>query len=218
MRDTQWLLTHLYFLCLKHIPSLTRAWHIDCKSRPVVIALPGWTEKYVSPPVISAALASVAEWAQQHAAEDPDSPFTVKVNPRAAEITATYDVDDSTSSIRLTLPPSFPLTSPTIEGLQRVAVDERKWEAWLRTSRGAMTIYNASLIDALNMFRRNIEGALKGQVECAICYAIVGEDRRVPDKRCGVCRNLFHKGCLWRWFRSSGGSSCPLCRNAFNYG
>jgi hypothetical protein len=49
-RDLQWLLTHLYFLCLRHIPSLTKAWFIDCKSRAIVVTLEPWTEKFVRPP------------------------------------------------------------------------------------------------------------------------------------------------------------------------
>jgi hypothetical protein len=47
-RDLQWLLTHLYFLCLRHVPSLTKAWFIDCKSRATVVTLEPWTEKFVS--------------------------------------------------------------------------------------------------------------------------------------------------------------------------
>jgi hypothetical protein len=46
-RDLQWLLTHLYFLSLRHVPSLTKAWFIDCKSRATVVTLEPWTEKFV---------------------------------------------------------------------------------------------------------------------------------------------------------------------------
>jgi hypothetical protein len=49
-RDLQWLLTHLYFLCLRHVPSLTKSWFIDCKSRAIVVTLEPWTEKFVSHP------------------------------------------------------------------------------------------------------------------------------------------------------------------------
>lgn len=120
--------------------------------------------------------------------------------------------------MRISLPPSFPLSNAHIESLNRVAVNEQKWQSWLRTSLGAITIFNGSLIDALTTFKRNVEGALKGQVECAICYSIVGADRKLPDKRCQTCKNAFHGGCLFKWFKSSGASSCPLCRNPFNYG
>ncbi|KAF2023630.1 RING zinc finger protein-like protein [Setomelanomma holmii] len=217
-RDLQWLLTHLYFLCLKHVPSLTKSWFIDCKSRATVVTLEPWTEKNISPPVISAALVSVASWSDTQISTDPDSPFTVRVAPRAREITASYLVDEQTMSMRISLPPAFPLASAHIEGLNRVAVNEAKWQSWLRTSLGAITIFNGSLIDALTTFKRNVDGAMKGQTECAICYSVVGADKKLPDKRCQTCRNLFHGGCLFKWFRTSGSSSCPLCRNPFNYG
>ncbi|KAF2204969.1 hypothetical protein GQ43DRAFT_363503 [Delitschia confertaspora ATCC 74209] len=216
-QDTQWILAHLYFLCLRHIPSLTKSWWIDCKSRPVVVSLEGWTEKYISPPVISAALETVSTWAKSQEVSDPDSPFTIKISPRARELTASYIVDDQTMTMRISLPPSFPLSNALVEGLSRVAVDEKKWQSWLRISQGAITFANGNLVDGLTTFKRNVEGALKGQTECAICYSIVGPDKRVPEKRCSTCKNLFHGGCLFKWFKTSSSSSCPLCRNSFHY-
>ncbi|KAJ4375787.1 hypothetical protein N0V83_001064 [Neocucurbitaria cava] len=217
-QDLQWLLTHLYFLSLRHMPSLTKSWFISCKSRATVVTLEPWTEKYISPPVITAALDSVTTWSEQQSASEPDSPFTVRVAPRAREITASYTVDEQTMSMRISLPPAFPLANAHIEGINRVAVNEQKWQSWLRTSLGAITIFNGSLIDALTTFKRNVDGAVKGQTECAICYSIVGGDRKLPDKRCQTCKNLFHGSCLFKWFKTSGSSSCPLCRNPFNYG
>ncbi|KAF1925875.1 uncharacterized protein M421DRAFT_7637 [Didymella exigua CBS 183.55] len=215
-QDTQYLLTHLYYLTLLHTPSLTKSWFnaLTNKSRAVAVTLEPWTEKNISPPVINAALESVTAWA----GTETDDTFTVRVAPRAREITASYILDEQTMSMRIALPPAFPLANAHIEGLNRVAVNEQKWQSWLRTSLGAITIFNGSLIDALSTWRRNVEGALKGQTECAICYSIVGPDRKVPDKRCGTCKNAFHGACLFKWFKSSGSSSCPLCRNPFNYG
>jgi hypothetical protein len=215
-QDIQWLLTHLYYLTLLHTPSLTKSWFnaLTSKSRAIAVTLEPWTEKYISPPVINAALESVTTWA----GTATDDTFAVRVAPRAREITASYILDEQTMSMRISLPPAFPLANAHIEGLNRVAVNEQKWQSWLRTSLGAITIFNGSLIDALSTWRRNVEGALKGQTECAICYSIVGPDRKVPDKKCGTCRNAFHGACLFKWFKSSGSSSCPLCRNPFNYG
>ncbi|KAI4714059.1 hypothetical protein J4E89_001509 [Alternaria sp. Ai002NY15] len=216
-RDLQWLLTHLYFLCLRDVPSLTKTWFKSCKSRAIVVALEPWTEKYVSPPVIVAALNAVNTWSEEQAASEPDSAFAVKVVNRAREITASYVVDEQTMAIRISLPAAFPLANAHIEGLNRVAVNEQKWQSWLRTSLGAITIFNGSLIDALTTFKRNVDGALKGQIECAICYSIVGSDRKLPDKKCHTCKNLFHGVCLFKWFKSSDAASCPLCRTNFNY-
>lgn len=46
-KEIQWLLVHLYFLCLKYLANMTKSWWIDAKKRtkgPVE----AWTEKYVS--------------------------------------------------------------------------------------------------------------------------------------------------------------------------
>lgn len=66
-------------------------------------------------------------------------------------------------------------------------------------------------------FRRNVVGAMKGQSECAICYSIISTDKRMPDKRCQTCKNLFHRTCLYKWFQSSNQNTCPLCRNPIDY-
>jgi hypothetical protein len=217
-RMAQRLLANLYSLSLQHLPSLTKAWYIHCKSRPVSVSLQAWTEKYISPRVRQTALESVKEWARSQANEDPDSPFRVNVKSRALEIYAYYTFDEQTMSMRITLPPAYPLVQAKIEGITRFVVTEQKWQSWLHASRGAITIFNGSLIDALTTFRRNVDGAIKGHTECAICYSIVGPDKKVPDKRCAVCKNLFHGGCLFKWFKSSGSSTCPLCRTQISYG
>lgn len=46
-KEIQWLFIHLYYLCLRHIPDLTKAWWIDSKKR-IKGHVESWTEKYVS--------------------------------------------------------------------------------------------------------------------------------------------------------------------------
>ncbi len=47
-KDTHWLLVHLYYLSLKYLPTLSKAWWRDTTSRQKAIAVEAWTEKYVS--------------------------------------------------------------------------------------------------------------------------------------------------------------------------
>ncbi|KAF2807951.1 uncharacterized protein BDZ99DRAFT_420629 [Mytilinidion resinicola] len=215
-RDSQWLLTHIYYLCLTHMPSLAKTWWIDCKSRQKVIAVESWTEKFISPHVITTALAAVSAWSATQPADD--EPLLIRVSPRAREVTAAYEVDEQTMRIRLAMPPTYPLHLALVEGLSRVAVDEKKWQSWLLSAQGVIASSNGNLIDGLTAWRRNVVGTLKGQSECAICYSIIGADKQLPSKRCSTCKNLFHASCLYKWFKTSNASSCPLCRNAFNYG
>ena len=46
--ETHWLLIHLYYLSLKHLPNLSKAWWRDTTSRQTVVSVEAWTEKYVS--------------------------------------------------------------------------------------------------------------------------------------------------------------------------
>lgn len=214
------LLCHLYFLALTHLPTLVRTWYRDDCPRALQKPVAEWTERYFSPPVIAAELAAVSAWVP---AQETDTPLEVKLSPRAREVTAMYPIDEQLSAIRISLPANYPLATIGVESVNRVGVDEAKWRSWLVSAQGVMNFASSSgglgaVTDGLVGWRRNVTGTLKGQSECAICYSIVNADRQLPTKKCGTCKNAFHGSCLFRWFRSSGGSSCPLCRNAFNYG
>jgi len=217
IRDTYWLLCHLYYLSLKHLPNLTKSWWMDCKSRQTVLSIETWTEKHVSPLIITDALDTVTRWAATQDSVSEEEQLIIKPNQRTKEITVGKEIDEQLLSLVIRLPPTYPLGQATLAGLNRVAVDDKKWRSWLLNSQGVITFSNNSLIDGIIAFRRNVVGTLKGQTECAICYSVVGPDKQLPQKRCGTCKQLFHGSCLYRWFKSSNSSSCPLCRNAFNY-
>jgi hypothetical protein len=46
-KETQWLLVHLYYLCLRYTGNMTKNWWIDTKKR-IKGPVEAWTEKYVS--------------------------------------------------------------------------------------------------------------------------------------------------------------------------
>lgn len=48
-KETQWLLVHLYYLCLSHLGNMTKSWWIDTQKR-VKGPVEAWTERYVSEP------------------------------------------------------------------------------------------------------------------------------------------------------------------------
>lgn len=164
------------------------------------------------------ALQGVIEWASTL---DPNEEraLEVKVSQKTGEIIASIPVDEESPpvAISITLPPAYPLQSALVVGRSRVLVDEKKWKSWLLTIQGVIMFANGNLVDGLLAFRRNVQGALKGQSECAICYSVISTDMQTPNKRCATCKNTFHSVCLFRWFKSSNQSTCPLCRNNFVY-
>ncbi|OCT47255.1 C3HC4 type (RING finger) zinc finger containing protein [Cladophialophora carrionii] len=216
-QEEQRLTLHLYYCCLLFLPGLTRSWFIEQKNR-VKSPLESWTQKYFSPALISAAAATVTNWVQSQSQDEGDSPMTIKTSLSGSETVASIAVDPESPpiSLAISLPKSYPLDSPSVFSRTRVGVSEKNWQSWLRTIQ-IIIFSTGSIIEGLVAFRRNVQGVLKGQSECAICYSIIGTDMQIPNKRCGTCRNTFHGACLFRWFKSSNSSSCPLCRNNFNY-
>ncbi|OTA59151.1 hypothetical protein K449DRAFT_466863 [Hypoxylon sp. EC38] len=217
-RNMQWLLIHLYYLVLKYVPGLFKTWYLECRSKQTKIAVAGWMTKYFSPIIISEALDDVSNWSEnQEPPAEGEKELSVKVSRAAREITAGYEVDELQASISIRIPQDYPLEGVTVSGINRVAVNERKWQSWIITTQGVITFSGGSIIDGLTTFRRNIVGAMKGQSECAICYSIISSDKKTPDKRCQTCKNLFHRTCLYKWFQSSNQNTCPLCRNPIDY-
>lgn len=216
-KETQWLLVHLYYLSLRHLANPTKSWWIDTKKR-IKGPVESWTEKFISPLVIDDALQSVSEWISTQDSSE-ERALTLKISPKSAEITASIPVDEESPpvAIGIVLPPAYPLHPALVVSRSRVLVDERKWKGWLATIQGVIMFANGSLVDGLLAFRKNVQGALKGQSECAICYSVISTDMQTPNKRCATCKNTFHSVCLYRWFKSSNQSTCPLCRNNFVY-
>lgn len=214
-QNLQWLSIHLYYLALLFTPSLVKDWFLQQKNR-IKQPLEAWTQKYMSPLIVASSVTTVTKWSQDQ--DQDDRPIEIKASPRGSEIVASIAVDPESPPISLcvSLPSAYPLESPTVSSRTRVGVSEKNWNSWLRTFQ-IIIFSSGSIIEGLVAFRRNVQGALKGQTECAICYSIIGTDRQTPNKKCGTCKNMFHGACLFKWFKSSNSSSCPLCRNNFNY-
>ncbi|KAF2152461.1 RING zinc finger protein-like protein [Myriangium duriaei CBS 260.36] len=216
-KDAEWLLAHLYYQCLMYLPSLTKTHYLSITNRRTSSSISKWIAKYFSPSIIASSMKSVSDWAASFASDPEYENFSIKLRPRAGEITAAYEVDEQSFAIMVRLPDAYPLDGARVEGLSRVSLDARKWQSWLRNCQGVIHFSNGDIVDGLASWRRNVIGALKGQTECYICYSVISADRQLPSKRCLTCKNIFHSSCLFKWFRSSNSSSCPLCRTAFNY-
>lgn len=221
-KNMHWLLAHLFYLTLKFTPGLFKAWFLDCRSKQTRIAIEPWMIKYFSPIITHDAIAEVEKWSKSQEISDQDEKeLIVKVHYTQREITAAYAIDDGgdeqQASILIKIKPNYPLDFVDVVGLNRVACNERTWQSWLRITQGIITISNGVIIDGLATFRRNVVGALKGHVECAICYSFIAVDRKMPDKKCATCKNLFHRDCLFKWFNSANQNTCPLCRTRMDF-
>ncbi|KAH8148763.1 uncharacterized protein LAJ45_07106 [Morchella importuna] len=222
LKDTQWLLIHLYYLSLRFTPSLSKSWWIDCKVRQKVLSVESFTEKYMSPLIIDKEFAAIRAWIAEQPAPAPgeEEGMQVKISRGTSkEILAVYPIDDQTMEMMVRLPSTFPLRQVEVEGVKRVGLSEQQFKKMQLASQAVINFQSASIIDGLTLFRKNVSLLFQGIAECAICYSIlaVTPDRSLPNKACSTCKNKFHSSCLLKWFRTSNSSSCPLCRTSFSF-
>ena len=156
-RNMQWLLVHLFYQVLKYVPGLFKTWYLDCRSKQTKIAVHAWIAKYLSPIIIADVLDEVEAWTASQGAEqgtasgsDDDKALIVKISRTAREITAGYDVDEFHAAIAITIPSEYPLAGVTVTGVNRVGVNEKKWQSWIMTTQGVIT-FSVSITDTPNL-------------------------------------------------------------------
>jgi hypothetical protein len=207
------LAAHIYHRALLTVPALIRAWISDCSDRQLLSRVVDYTASYFSPGIIRAELAQVRQAdpaSELHTTEN----LVIKVSPSAGEVTASYTVDDQVLELSLRLPNDWPLHRLDIRDTKMVGVSEDRWRAWVLGVQQIVWQQNGRIVDGLTLFTKNVTLHFAGQVECAICYSIISVmDSSLPQKPCKTCKNRFHASCLYKWFKSSHSSSCPLCRS-----
>ncbi|KAH7090867.1 hypothetical protein BKA62DRAFT_745446 [Auriculariales sp. MPI-PUGE-AT-0066] len=202
------LAAHLYFRALATVPALIRAWFVKSKDRQLTATVSTFTSSIFSPSLIQTALDPVRSDATPSAEN-----WSLRVPTTSTEAHLSYTVDEQSLEIALKLPLDWPLRGVDVREVRKVGgIPEQKWRAWVF---GAQVVAGrGDVLEALSVFKRNVEGHFEGQVECAICYCIISvTDRSMPTKPCRTCKNRFHASCLYKWFKTSHASSCPLCRS-----
>ncbi|KAJ3220570.1 listerin E3 ubiquitin protein ligase 1 [Clydaea vesicula] len=188
------LASHLYWRCLRVVPTLVRTWCSLCKNRQLLIAVESFTEKYYSPLIIQEEFKAVLS-------ADRSLFEGVSVKKINNEILASYAVEEAILEMIIKLPQTYPLRQVEIEGGSgnNAGVAESRWRSWLLSAKTVMVAQNASMVEAIVIFRKNISLHFEGVEDCAICYSIISVlDRTLPTKQCKTCKNLFHGSCLYK--------------------
>jgi hypothetical protein len=206
----QLLAAHLYHRALLTIPALVRSWISDCTDKQLLTRVADYTSAYFSPGIIKAELAQVHASSELSTTEN----LTVKVSPASGEVAASYMVDEQPLELSIRMPSDWPLHRLEVRDTKMVGVSEDKWRAWVLGVQQIVWQQNGRIVDGLTLFTKNVTLHFSGQVECAICYSIISVmDASLPQKPCKTCKNRFHASCLYKWFKTSHSSSCPLCRS-----
>ncbi|KAK5781945.1 hypothetical protein RI543_000598 [Arxiozyma heterogenica] len=205
------LLSYLLYELFNNVGSLTSNWFLNIRSRSEQQAIEKFVSTKISPILIKDELDKVEKKLDYLTSKDDD--LTIKINRITNETKASYLIDEQKLELAFKLPSNYPLSNIQVIGVSRVGISEQKWKQWIMSTQHVITGMNGSVLDSLELFTKNVHLQFSGFEECAICYSILhAVDRKLPNKTCPTCKNRFHGACLYKWFRSSGNNTCPLCR------
>lgn len=213
--EVHFALVHLYYQSFQYLGSYVQQWFNKIRDLQQKLVVSKFSVSYLSPLLVTKMLDEVEQ--SKGKLTSMDDNLTVRVNRVTNEIKSIYVIDEQTMEMVVKIPHTYPLSSVTVEGPLRLGVKESQWKAWLLASQRVISLTNGSIIDSIELFNRNVNLHFSGFVECAICYSILHQDHSLPSKTCPTCLNKFHSACLYKWFKSSGSSTCPLCRSTFNF-
>lgn len=203
---------NLYYQTLNNAGPLAKAWFLDIKNNKIRTDIENFTKKHISPLVIERK-AEVIRKVLEQGNDLVDDTLDIQISKSGKVVTAYYFIDTQTMEVAFHYPDTYPLKDIYLEGVQLVGVREKQWRAWILASQSVLKSTGGSLLDSLDLFKRNVTMHFDGVAACAICYSILHEDHTLPSKECGTCHNRFHTDCLYRWFKSGSTESCPLCRS-----
>ena len=142
--------------------------------------------------------------------------MSIRGSQIARTICASYQTEEWLLEISMELPTNYPLFVPRIECSRRFGIEEDRMRRWIVQIRSMIASQNASLLDAILLWKENVDHEFNGLDPCPICYSVVHVTRHtLPRLTCSTCSKKFHSDCLYKWFTTSQKSACPLCRQPF---
>jgi ribosomal protein L31E len=204
----------VFFRLVETFPSLIRVWYVNCIGKRAIKHISAFIKTKVCPIVIEQELEKITNNTKTSM---PDH-VRVKVIKGRNQIIATYEQDEVQLDIILNIPPDYPLKSLKIESSKRLGVSEMQWRKWTLKMTTVLFSHEGKLWDAIMLWKQNLDRHFEGVEACPICYSIVHiHDHALPKIKCKVCRSKYHGACLYKWFTTSGQSSCPTCRSTSSF-
>lgn len=209
------LVLHLLYLSANHLGSFLQDWFKKITDKQLKIEINNFFIKLVSPAVIEKILNQVLK--KKNDLTDKNVALLLNKNSIGNEIKYLFYIDDSSLEMIIKIPNNYPFENIIIDGKSSINVKNKQWKAWILASQCVMNSLNGNIIDSIELFSKNVAYHFSGFENCFICYSILHLDHSLPLKKCQTCSNKFHSACLYKWFKSSNASTCPLCRSAFNF-
>eukprot|EP00501_MAST-03F_sp_TOSAG23-6_P000332 GSMAST32.ASY1.ANO1.339.1 assembled CDS len=203
------------------MPAEVRSWwseNISGLSRNEIINVERYFAACVTPALVRSELFD-KDKSNTSDQEECIGSISIRGSLHARSIIAEYKTDDCTLEICLQLAMSHPLQLPEVTCERRLGVKDKQWRRWALQIRRLLSAQDGavgSVVDAVELWKQNLDKEFSGVEPCPICYNVLHMTHRtLPSRSCKTCNTCFHSHCLYKWFQSSQKSSCPLCRAAF---
>lgn len=212
--DTHWLAAHVLYSTVSLFPAMVRQWWTSACDRSLSLATLRFMEFESAELLIKREIDIIQ--AATKASDWDGEDFTIRGSTVSREVSASYTKDDCSTEIVLRLPPGFPLKNVEVECRKRIGISESRWRHWVQQIVALLSNQDGSILDALLLWKRNVDKEFEGLEPCPICYSVLHpKSLSLPTMECQTCHNKFHNDCLYKWFQTSHKSKCPLCQQPF---
>ncbi len=204
-----------FALSLQRLPALTRQLGLDRQKHSASRAVEAFVEERISRLLIAAEVDRVRAWGA-FGGSGGEAELAARGSVAGREVVATYTYSDVSLEIALKLPACYPLKVVEVESKSGLGMSEAKWRKTVLGMATVLRMRDGSVVEAIELWRRNLDKTFAGAEECPICYSVLHLDTAsLPKMKCRTCKHLFHSECLCRWFKKSNSAACPLCRSVF---
>jgi hypothetical protein len=212
------LCSFLFFRALQTLPSVVKAWWGDtCQDRAIKTTALAFVEARAGKMLLKKELDTI-EAVDAGVMGDME----VKGNLAGGSIVASYLQDETVLRVIVNVPSAFPLKNVEVDcseaggGGGTLAVG-RKWGLMMNC---LIKNQDGGIVDALLMWKKNIDHEFEGVEPCPICYCVLEpKTRSMPTLKCKTCSSTsFHNPCLVKWFQQSGKTVCVVCQQDWKGG
>ncbi|XP_038680260.1 E3 ubiquitin-protein ligase listerin isoform X2 [Tripterygium wilfordii] len=197
-------------LMLRVLPAYARGWFTELRDRSFSPLIESFVRSWCSPPLVANELLQIKK------ANIADENLEVSVSKSTNEVVATYKKEETGMDLIIRLPASYPLRPVDIDCTRSLGISEVKRRKWLMSLASFVHNQNGALAEAIRIWKRNLHKEFEHVEECPICYSVIHTvNHSLPRLACKTCKHKFHSHCLFKWFRTSHKSTCPLCQSQF---
>eukprot|EP01041_Mallomonas_annulata_P003532 gene3532-7026_t len=214
------LAAYAIFRSVCELPSLVRQWWVVQRSRVTGNLMRDFVTNRVGTALVGREVAAALEASRTGLfggnGNGDSGEMSVRASVVSREVVAVYTHEDAKLEMKVKMPPSYPLMNAEVECSSRLGFTEGRGDRWKLQIVQQLSLENGSVVDAVLLWKHNVDQELRGVEPCPICYSTLHPRLlSLPTLSCRTCNNKFHSSCLYKWFQTAGKSKCVICQEPF---